>query len=87
MNSKEKVDSRFPENGKLDGRLWVFNKWKWNDLSAYICCVSKEDNEKYKLNGVEMFGDNTYIVEFNENEFQNWNRTKLMDQMLNEQTR
>lgn len=43
--------------------------------------------EKYKLNGVEMFGDNTYIVEFNENEFQNWNRTKLMDQMLNEQTR
>jgi hypothetical protein len=73
-----------------DGRVWWKNPYYFNvdgnksyKLNKYVGCVSKEDNEKYKLNGKEMMGGNTYIVEFDDKELQNWQRTKMMDKMLN----
>ena len=67
----------------VGGRLWTQNNISFNGMKKYIGCVSKEDNEKYNLGGSEMMGDDTFIIQFNEEEMLNWKRTKLMDQMLN----
>jgi len=76
----------------IDGRKWIHTRkeggWiiyhSMSEFKEYVGCVSKEDNDKYKLGGKEMMGDDTYIVEFTKEEYKNWQRTKLMDEMLNE---
>ena len=69
------------------GRKWIHTIKSFHrmwDLKEYVGCVSKEDNEKYKLGGKEMMGEDTYMVELTKDEFKNWQRTKMMDKMLNE---
>jgi hypothetical protein len=48
------------------------------------CCISKEDYKKYNLKGILMVSDDTYVVDFTEEEFHSFQRTKLMDRMLDE---
>ena len=69
----------------VDGRKWIHTKKDFHhmwDFKEYVGCVSKEDNDKYKLGGKEMMGDDTYMVELTPDEFKNWQRTKMMDKML-----
>lgn len=73
---------KIDETGELDGRIWIKYKIPIDNLRPYLCCVSKDDYNKYQLGGTEMLGNDTYIVEFSDDEFQNWKRTKMIDQML-----
>ena len=69
----------------IDGRHWIHTIKSFHrmwDFKEYVGCVSKEDNDKYKLGGKELMGEDTYIVELTQDEFKNWQRTKMMDKML-----
>ena len=65
---------------KLEGKHICANNLSC--LKDFVCSVTEEDNIKYDLGAIDFMG--TLVVEFNKEEFQNWKRTKNIDEMINE---